>query len=459
MAVLLGDAYEREPEAVVAWLADVRHQAQEQSAAEAREWTQGVESDPELAGEIAAATTSYQQETGYSAYQPTVVRQTYVQVRPYSYWVGYPWWYDASYVHYAPWYYWYPRVHWSFGGFYFGPRLMVSFGVPHGGFWGWYFHRPIHHHHYPRVTHYAVQYYDRHYAHHYHHGYRHRRHHVRHHQTVAHAVHHFRRDAERSMPHGFLRDDRNRVDRFREYGHLRGDGERERNRNDAGKALRPTEMLKRVKADGGRYPHLRQLARQPVERPKHQRGERRPLELKEKKARATGGTLDRRVSPQREAKAKPRGDRPKPRRADWSKPSVRKGATRVARAEPAMQSRSPQLRAEPKRRPVSRQRAEPKQRSASRQQAALKQRPAPRQRVVPKQRPAPRQRAVPKQRPAPQQPRQHTRPAPRTSEPRHARAERTQRVQKERAQPKARQTKREHRKAGKTGNARSRRSR
>ena len=409
---------------------------------EARVWAQGVDRNPELAGEIAAATTSYQQETGYSAYQPTVVRQTYVQVRPYSYWVGYPWWYDASYVHYAPWYYWYPRVHWSFGGF-----------------WGWYFHRPIHHHHYPRVTHYAVQYYDRHYAHHYHHGYRHRRHHVRHHQTVAHAVHHFRRDAERSMPHGFLRDDRNRVDRFREYGHLRGDGERERNRNDAGKALRPTEMLKRVKADGGRYPHLRQLARQPVERPKHQRGERRPLELKEKKARATGGALDRRVSPQREAKAKPRGDRPKPRRADWSKPSVRKGATRVARAEPAMQSRSPQLRAEPKRRPVSRQRAEPKQRSASRQQAALKQRPAPRQRVVPKQRPAPRQRAVPKQRPAPQQPRQHTRPAPRTSEPRHARAERTQRVQKERAQPKARQAKREHRKAGKTGNARSRRSR
>jgi hypothetical protein len=351
----------------------------------------------------------------------------------------------VSYVHYVPWYYWYPRVHWSFGGFYFGPRLLVSFGAPHGGFWGWYFHRPIHHHYYPHVTHYAVRYYDHHYAHYHHPGHRHRRHHVRHHHAVAHAVHHFRRNAERSMPHGFLRDDHNRVDRIREYGHLRGDGKRERHHGS--RAVRRTELIQRVKAEGRRYPHLQQLARQQAERPKHERGEKRARELTERGARATGGALDRRVSPQREAKAKSRGDRPELRRADWSKPSVRKGSTRIARAEPATQSRSPQLRPETKQRPASRQRAEPKRRST------------PPQRVMPKRSVAPQQRAEPQHRPAPQQPRQQARPAPRTSEPRQVRADRPQRAQKERAQPKARQAKSEQRKAGKTGNARSRRSR
>ena len=84
----------------------------------------------EAAAEIEAATGTYQREVGYSAYRPVVIRHTHVHVRPYSYWVGYPWWYHASYSYYAPWYYWYPRTHWAFGGFYFGPRLFVSFGVP-----------------------------------------------------------------------------------------------------------------------------------------------------------------------------------------------------------------------------------------------------------------------------------------------------------------------------------------
>jgi len=403
LAVLLGDAYEREPEAVVAWLADVRHEAEEQSAEEAREFAQSVEDDPELAGEIEAATSTYEQETGYSAYQPTVVHPTYVHVRPYSYWVGYPWWYDVSYGYYAPWYYWYPRAYWAFGSFHFGPRLLVSFGVPHGGFWGWYFHRPIHHYHYPRVTHHVVQHYDR------HHGYRHRRHRVRHHHKAAHAVYHFRRDAERSMPRAFLRDDRNRVDRFREYGRLRSDweGEHRRKRNDARGVLRRPEMLMRAKEDGRRYPHLQQLARQPVERPKHERGERRARELRERKPRATGGGFDRRVPPQREAKAERERDRPKPRRAERRQASERERATRVARAEPATRGNPPQLRVEAKRRPARQHRADKR----------------------------------------PQRPRQEARPARRAPEPRRMQPKPPRRVQNERAQPKTRQAKKEHRKA------------
>ncbi len=204
LAVLLGDAYEREPEAVVAWLAEVRDEAAEESAEEAREFAREVEDDPELAGEIEAATISYEEETGYSAYQPTTVRHLHIHLRPYSYWVGYPWWYDVHYVHYAPWYYWYPRIHWAFGSFHFGPRLHVSFSVPHGAFWGWYFHRPIHHHRYPRVTHHVVRHYDRHPAHHRRH-FRHRGYRVRHRHQAAHAVYHFRREAERFVSRGIPR--------------------------------------------------------------------------------------------------------------------------------------------------------------------------------------------------------------------------------------------------------------
>jgi len=361
LAVLLGDAYEREPEAVIAWLAAVRYEAQERSAEEARAFAQGVEDNPELAGEVEAATIAYQQETGYSAYQPTVVHQTQVYVRPYSYWVGYPWWYDVSYAYYSPWYYWYPRSHWAFGSFYFGPRLVVSFGVPHGGFWGWFFHRPIHHHHYPRVTHHVVHHYDRHHGPR-HHGYRHDRHGVRHHHAAVHAVSRFRRDAER---------------------------------------------------------------------PKHERGERRPGKLAERKPRATGGGFARRVRPQRVAmaerqldrpkrqrverrqpakrvaNAERRLDRPKPQRVERRQPAERVRPTHIARAKPAVRTRSPQLRGETMRQPALQHRTD--------------------------KRPQPRQQA---------------RPAPRAPEPRQMQPKRPQRIQKERAQPKTRhQVNREPRRA------------
>jgi hypothetical protein len=488
LAVLLGDAYEREPEAVVAWLADVRDQVETQSAEEARDFARNVETDPELAGEIAAATTTYELETGYSAYQPTVVHQTYVHVRPYSYWVGYPWWYDVSYVHYAPWYYWYPRTHWAFGGFYFGPRLVLSFGLPHGGFWGWYFHRPIHHRYYPRVTHHVVRHYDRHHARHHRH-YRHRPYHpyrVHRHRAAAHAVHRFRRDAERSMPRAFLRDDRNRVDRFREYGRLRSDWERDhrRERDGAGEVRRRTEMLQRVKVDGRRYPRLQQAARRPVERSQREEGERRARELRERKARGSGFARrtpphrearaepgrdrrhptrrearvepgrDRQPPPQREAKEEPRRDRPTPRRAEERQSHDRERAMRVARAEPAARSGSSKPRAEAKRRParqpsgeVTRRfapqpRAEERRPQRSRQQA----RPAPRapepRRVQP-QRPRREVRSIARapepRRVQPERPRREVRSIARAPEPRHTQPRSPRQGREARAQPRTHQ--------------------
>ena len=244
-----------------------------------------------------------------------------------------------SYAYYSPWYYWYPRSYWAFGSFYFGPRLVVSFGVPHGGFWGWFFHRPIHHNHYPRVTHHVVQHYDRSHGPR-HHGYRHDR--VRHNHAAVHAVSRFRSDAER---------------------------------------------------------------------PKHERGERRPGKLAEGKPRATGGGFARRVPPQRVAMAERQLDRPKPQRAERREPNERVRPTHIARVKPAVRTRSPQLRGETMRRPAPQHRTD-------------------------------------KQRP--QQPQQQARPAPRAPEPRHMQPKRPQRIQKEKeqAQPKTRhQVDREPRKA------------
>jgi hypothetical protein len=197
LAVLLGDAYEREPEAVIAWLADVRQAAEQRHTEEARGFAQAMESDSDLASEFEAATSSYEQETGHSAYPPTVVYVTGFELRPYSYWVGFPWWYDLRYGHYPRWYYWYPRPHWALGGLYFGPRPLLAFGAPHGGFWGWYFQRPFHQHRYPRVTRQVLEHDQYRYPRH-RHGYRSTRHHALHQQTTTSAVHRFRSDGRRS---------------------------------------------------------------------------------------------------------------------------------------------------------------------------------------------------------------------------------------------------------------------
>jgi hypothetical protein len=312
LAVLLGDAYEREPEAVVSWLAGLREEAAEESAEDAREFAREVEDDPELAGEIEAATIRYEQETGHSAYQPATVRHLHIHLRPYSYWIGYPWWYDAHYVHYAPWYYWYPRVHWAFGSFYFGPRLRASFRVPHGAFWGWYFHRPIHHHRYPRVTHHVVRHHDRHRAHHHRH-FRHRRHRVRHRHVAAHAVYHFRRKAERFVPREFPRS--HRVDRIREHWRLRGDWERER-----------------------RVPRRREM-----------RVERRRDRSEVRRARRREASVRERVRPRREVRAERGRDREKVRRAKRREARAVQRAPDSGKMEPKRSRRLRSERAQPQR--------------------------------------------------------------------------------------------------------------
>jgi hypothetical protein len=280
VSVLLGDAYDREPDAVVAWLDEVERDAAARGGEETRELAQALAEDDELAADLAAAAEEYAQDTGQSAYPPAPVHQTNVSVNvtPFPFWIGYPWWYANTYAHYDPWYWWYPNFAWSFGGAYFGPHFNVSFGFgwPNGAFWGWYFGAPIHHYRYPRLTNRAVYHYERYRG----APYRYRgvpyrvarydsarRFHPRHARPGRHAVHRFVHDTERSMPRGFLARDGRRGERFREYGRLHDESARDRSgrrvRGADRQRQRDDDLIRRARADADGFPRLASLSREP----------------------------------------------------------------------------------------------------------------------------------------------------------------------------------------------------
>jgi len=221
MTVLLGDAYEREPDAVIAALDALQVEVAERNAEEARDFAETVAADPELEQEVESSYREYEQETARD------VNVTVNVVRPYSYWVGVPWWVRADYSYYDPWVHWYPRPYWRHCGYRYGPRFPVVHGAPVYGWYGWYFNRPVHHHRYPRLSNHIL-------LHHHRHGYYgdsghrrgwgvHRGHYGRRFGPGRHAVGHFVRNAEREMPAGFLRAGHDRPQRLAEYGRLHND--------------------------------------------------------------------------------------------------------------------------------------------------------------------------------------------------------------------------------------------
>ena len=233
MIILLGDAYEREPEAVRTAFDALQREVAERNAAEARDFAEVVDADPELKEEVEASYREYQNETEEYVEAPAPVQQVIVEVRvvrAYSYWTGVPPWVRADYSYYDPWIHWYPRHHWRHSGYHFGPRFALVHGAPHHGFYGWFFNRPVHHRHYPHLSNHFLRHYDRHgygghhgRGHGYYRGGRHGGGYARHFGPGRHAVGHFVRDAEREMPAGFLRAGKDRPLRLAEYGRLKNE--------------------------------------------------------------------------------------------------------------------------------------------------------------------------------------------------------------------------------------------
>jgi hypothetical protein len=287
MAVLLGDAYEREPEAVLAALEALQHEVAERNAAEARDFVAGVADDPELEREVEASYQAYEEETTQDVNVNVNVNVNVV--RPYSYWVGVPWWVPTTYVYYDPWVYWYPRPYWRHCGSHFGPRFTVVHHAPHFGFYGWYFSHPWHHHRYPRLSNHILGHHERHgYGSHgrrsgYHGG------RDRHFGMGRHAVDRFVRDTEGSMPRGFLRAGKDRPERLAEYGRLQSELDRSaRKPGKNGKPHRPgkhrrEDFEREVAKRPGDFPGLTKLTRDekpggrsvPAKRPKHGRADPR----------------------------------------------------------------------------------------------------------------------------------------------------------------------------------------
>ncbi|HVH05707.1 MAG TPA: hypothetical protein VNE71_06890, partial [Myxococcota bacterium] len=292
MTVILGDAFDRNPDDLRAALNDLNLEVAKRNTQEADDWKQSVDADPDLRRDYDAAANDYRRDTGYDAYgasRPVVN----VNISPYPYWVGYPWWYPVSYTYYDPWYWWYPRSTWGYCGYSYGPRIAFFGGpiyrpwYPSYHFTSWYFSGGFHHAHYPYLSDRFVSYYDRpvYINNHYHYVNVNKR-----------VVRRFVYETDHVMPANYFKgkNRRDRVERFREFGKIAPDVERvraeTRKKENAGKnGRRPgrdfrikeqatedrvakAEVRKLVEKNPKEYPELAKVKSEDWDKPAPRRG-------------------------------------------------------------------------------------------------------------------------------------------------------------------------------------------
>ncbi len=221
MTIVLGDLYNRDPERVLALTDSLALEAARKNAQELEDWKQSLAEDPEALQELEEAARNYAEDNGYAQedYSRRVdqrVVEVHHHYHPYPYWYGYPWWYnyptyDRYYMSYgSSWWYgyptWYPRPYWYHWGFYYGPGgNMVIWGLPSYHFSSWYFNYPQHHYHWSHFTNHCVQF-----------QHQHRTSVSSFNRTVT----RWTRETEDKMGPQFFKEDRNRVNRIQELGHL-----------------------------------------------------------------------------------------------------------------------------------------------------------------------------------------------------------------------------------------------
>jgi hypothetical protein len=206
LSVLLGDAWERDPQGLERALASLANEVAARTASAQEDWIRSLEEDPEARAELEQATEAYAEAEEIDYADETRTREetrVALLVYPYPYWFGFPGAYLGFYYGFYPYagYWWYPYHHHHFG-FYYGPRhRIVVYGFPSHYFLSWYFGGGSHHEHYPHLS--------RHFA-------RHRGGHRYSHDRVSHHVERWERG---SRPrHQRLRDSGPRVARLREAG-------------------------------------------------------------------------------------------------------------------------------------------------------------------------------------------------------------------------------------------------
>ena len=268
MTVILGDAFDRNPSELRAALSDLNMEVAKRNTQEADDWKQTVDSDPDLRRDYDAAASDYRRDTGYDAYQGPSRTVVNVNISPYPYWVGYPWWYPVTYTYYDPWYWWYPRRSWGYCGYSYGPRRVFYGGGPIWRPWypsyhftSWYFSGGHHHARYPYLSDRYVSYYDRPVV-------------INNHYTYVNVnkrvVRKFVYETDHVMPANYFKgkNRRDRVERYREFGKIAPDVERVRRetrkqefagKNPRGRPGRDFRIREQAKEDRAAKAEVRKL--------------------------------------------------------------------------------------------------------------------------------------------------------------------------------------------------------
>lgn len=169
LAILIGEAYQKHPEKVIAQADSIKMVVTRRNAEDIEAWKKGLEENPEALAEFEEVSQRFKEENKYSSeYDPMypsssvpgkeVKEQDKEDVHveynyyPYPYWYGYPGWFPNVYWYYYP--YWY---HW---GYYYGrPRSIVVLGLPSYFYFYWYFQVPSNYYRYPYLSDYIIQHY------------------------------------------------------------------------------------------------------------------------------------------------------------------------------------------------------------------------------------------------------------------------------------------------------------
>jgi len=232
LTVLVGDIYKKDPQWVISKTDSMSLEVAKVNAKELENWKKELENDPQAMEELQASAEEFSEEYGYDDmyYDYDVAEEGYDEAEPevrvyhhyyhhYPYWFGYPSWY--VYPRWRP----YP-VWWDWGFYYQPGRVTVIIGLPSFYFSNWYFHHPHHHHHYPHLSnHYVNHYY----------GHRSSS------SSVVASVDRWQRVNSRVITKEWLKNDKGRVDRFKEFGKFESERQAYNTKNT--KSLNQREFL------------------------------------------------------------------------------------------------------------------------------------------------------------------------------------------------------------------------
>ncbi|HSR41110.1 MAG TPA: DUF3300 domain-containing protein [Longimicrobiales bacterium] len=224
MTVLVGDAYARNPEAVLARAGELRVEAARRNSEAIDDWARELEENPDALEELEESAAEFAREEGHDpSSAPTVSSTTRVTVTvdPYPYWFGYPYWYATPY--------WYPYPYWYHWGFYYGTGgTVIVFGMPTYHYTYWHFHGHHHHYRYPHLSDHWLRHHDR-------------------HRSVesgfGEAIEDWRDANEGKFDGDWLRDDGNRAERLAEFGRFEEEFAA-RNRIDPANPISREEFLR-----------------------------------------------------------------------------------------------------------------------------------------------------------------------------------------------------------------------